>query len=758
MSLAEKLSDERRARLAAERLLEQKQAELHAANRKLGRHARQLSEEIVETRAEVRNVRDENQRLGSEITAANEKVALAERRLWLSIQAIQDGFAFFDADGMMIGANAAWLSLFDGLEEVVPGCSYVRMLQLATEEGLINTGDEPPAAWRARMIDRWQDAAPMPEVIRLFNDRFIRLITHRGHGGDVVNIAMDITKSVRYQARLREARERAEAANRAKSAFLANMSHEIRTPMNGVVGMAELLCDTDLTEDQKLYADTIRNSGEALLVIINDVLDYSKIEADKLDLHPRPFDLERCLHEVVTLLMPSARDKGLTLHVDYDVFLPTLFVGDQGRLRQILLNLIGNAVKFTAQGHVLVRVVGLPESGAGRVRLHVTVEDTGIGIPADKIALIFEEFSQVQDDRARAYEGTGLGLAISRRLIELMEGRLWVDSEEGRGSAFGFAITLPVAEGEVQDDSALPDLRLGRVLIVDDTEMNRTILSRQVEALGGTAICAASGAAALDALRQGADLMLTDHNMPDMDGLELVQAMRDAGHDVPVIMLSSNPGYADMDPARRHLAALLQRPTPRRVLFDALADLSPRAAVEPEEETGPMPTFVSRRHPPPEGRTRLRILAAEDNPTNRMVLERMIASADIDLRFAEDGEAAVQAWRDDPPDLILMDISMPRLDGTAATARIRAEEAATGRHVPIVAMTAHALDGDEDQFLSTGIDAYIPKPIRRDAVLAMIDRFRPLAGATADPSAAPDPEAADNDPPLLFRRSVAAAG
>ena len=316
MSLANRLAEERRARLAAERLLELKQAELSAANRKLGQHALALTKQIGQTQAEVATVRDENERVKSDLHVAHEKVEIAERRLWHSIQTIQDGFAFFDADSQMIGANTAYLSVFDEMEEMSPGVSYIRILQILTDEGIVNTEDLVPEAWRARMSARWLKPAPEPVVIRLWNDQYIKLIDQRGHEGDVVSLALNITSTVQYEADLKAARVRAEVANRAKSAFLANMSHEIRTPMNGVVGMAELLPDTELTKEQRLYTNTIRNSGDALLVIINDVLDYSKVEAEKLVLHPEPFDLERCIHEVVMLLQPSARDKGLTLMVD----------------------------------------------------------------------------------------------------------------------------------------------------------------------------------------------------------------------------------------------------------------------------------------------------------------------------------------------------------------------------------------------------------------------------------------------------------
>ncbi|MDQ2090974.1 response regulator [Marimonas arenosa] len=719
MNLASKLAEERRLRLAAERLLEQKQAELFAANRKLGLHARKLSHEIVETRAEVQTIRSEHEKIKSDLTVANQKVEIAERRLWHSIETIQDGFAFFDSDSKMIAANKAYLAVFDGLEDVGPGVSYVRVLQFLTDEGIVDLGDTLPAAWRKMMLDRWHKPTPEPIVLRLWNGEYVKVIDQRGHGGDIVTLALNISDTVRYEKELKRERRRAEEAARAKAAFLANMSHEIRTPMNGVVGMAELLCDTALDDEQQLFVDTIKNSGEALLVIINDILDYSKIEADKLVLRPEPFDLERTIHEIILLLQPAARDKGLDLAVDYDLFLPTGFIGDGGRIRQVLTNLIGNAVKFTLEGHVLVRVVGVQGEDSPETQLHVTIEDTGIGIAADKIGHIFGEFNQVEDDRNRQFEGTGLGLAISTKLIELMGGAIWVDSEEGKGSAFGFRITLAAT---ATPRTAVPTLpaALGRVIIVDDLEINRIILSKQLEVLGLTTVCCASGTEALELIDDGIDLVLTDHNMPEMDGLELAAELRRRGHTLPIAVLSSSTNFAEKDPAIGEVQALLQKPLLRSELFAGLQDIATSLAV-------PKDLPPSTRSPEAAPKRAMRVLAAEDNKTNQLVFRKMVKTLDIDLQFAGNGLEAVNLYKLFDPDLIFMDISMPKMDGKDATAEIRALERETDKHVTIVALTAHAMDSDREDFLAAGLDHYLTKPLRKAEIFAVIGEHCPEA-------------------------------
>ena len=780
MSLASKLAEERRARLAAERLLELKQAELSDANRKLGRHALALTKQIGKTQAEVANVRDENEKVKSDLSVAHEKVEVAERRLWHSIQTIQDGFAFFDAGSKLIGANTAYLALFDDIEEIRPGVAYKRILQVLTEEGLVNTEKLSPADWQQMMTDRWQALAPEPVVIRLWNDQYIKLIDQRGHGGDVVSLALNITSTVKYETKLRKARERAEAANRAKSAFLANMSHEIRTPMNGVVGMAELLNDTRLTEEQRLYASTIKNSGEALLVIINDVLDYSKIEADKLVLHPEPFDLERCIHEVVMLLQPTARDKGLQMLVDYDLFLPTRFEGDPGRIRQVLTNLAGNAVKFTKEGYVALRITGIPDPDGGECAIHVSIEDSGIGIPADKIDHIFGQFNQVEDERNRQFEGTGLGLAISQSLISLMGGEVWVESDEGVGSCFGFRVTLPMAKGQQAQQPPLP-AALKHVLVVDDLDVNREILQKQMQLLGVKATAAASGQEALDLMDGTVDLVITDHNMPEMDGLQLAAEMRTGRwQDTPVLLLTSNPSHVNDSPERKHLQGVMQKPVTREEMFAKLSEMGacipdrtlpalpqPGPAGGGEEEsfrarvrardaapagrasahcggparpaagpaamhetgTGSLTEIVAEVAPVP-ARSRdtlrqMRVLAAEDNKTNQLVFRKMVKDLNIEIRFADNGEEAVSAYQEFDPDLMFMDISMPRMDGKEATGKIRGIESQTGRHVQIVALTAHAMDGDSDGILAAGLDDYLTKPLRKGLIHERIRAHQP---------------------------------
>ena len=638
-----------------------------------------------------------------------------QMRIWAAIEAIPDGFVLYDREERLLTCNQRYRDIYHASAPAMePGAKFEDILRFGLVQGQHNDAVGREEDWIAERLRQHRAATGTFEQ-QLSDGRWVRAHDHATPDGGRVGLRVDITQLKEHETALDTARQAAEAANRAKSAFLANMSHEIRTPMNGVVGMAELLCDTALTEEQRLFAETIRSSGEALLVIINDILDYSKIEAERLTLRPEPFDLERTIHEVTMLLQPRAREKGIDLMIDFDMFLPTRFVGDPGRLRQVLTNLIGSAVKFTEAGHVLTRIVGV-EAEDGRQTLHVTVEDTGIGVAPAYLDHIFGEFNQVEDERNRKFEGTGLGLAITRRLIEHMGGAVWVDSELGLGSSFGFRVTLPVAE---ESGSVQIPVSVRRVLAVDDQFINRTILERQLTPCGIQVTLCRSGAEALERLAQDADydVILTDHEMPDMDGLALLRRLRADGCRLPVLLLTSNPAALRDEDA--DFAGMLQKPILRAELYRRLQSLTTEQAAKIVLQAPVIATELRQ----------MRVLAAEDNRTNQLVFQKMVKSLDIDLVFADNGRIAVEKFQSFRPDIIFMDISMPEMDGKEAARAIRALEGGAA-HVPILALTAHAMDGDAEAILAAGIDEYLTKPLRKIAIEgALVQHCPPAARA-----------------------------
>lgn len=573
----------------------------------------------------------------------------------------------------------------------------------------------------------------------------------------------------------KKALEKAQAADKAKSEFLATMSHEIRTPMNGVLGMAELLSKTELNTRQKTFADVIIKSGNALLTIINDILDFSKIEAAQLKLIEAPFNLVESIEDVGALMSSRAAEKNIELILGIDPKTPEMVMGDCGRLRQILTNLIGNAVKFTEVGHVLVRTTCKiidDEAGDKSARIKIEIEDTGIGIPEDRVTHVFEKFSQVDGSTTRKHEGTGLGLAISARLVALMGGKIRVSSRLNYGSNFNFTIDLPIeADAELDPAETNVNISGARILVIDDNAINRTILTEQLTGWGHECVAVESGPVGIKFLEYSnqqhqapVDLVVLDFHMPEMNGADVVKTVRTTQgiSDTPILILSSVDQAHELEqlsdanieghlskPARSKLLkstiGSIVNKSKRQQLLSANQQAMELGSLKPGESTivhkieAPLTEPIIQASEPvimpitevsqdtklqEPDRVGLTVLVAEDNPVNQIVFSEALKQIDLDFEIANDGREAVALWREKAPRVIVMDVSMPHMNGHEATREIRRVEEAEGLpHTPIIAVTAHAMKTDEQNCRDAGMDDYMTKPISPEMLNTKISNW-----------------------------------
>jgi two-component system sensor histidine kinase/response regulator len=635
---------------------------------------------------------------------------------------IEDGCFVVDLRGAYVYVNDAYCRMFGFNKDQVLGQNFqatsvnpARNRKLKELYGRVYATGEPVKAFEYEVNRPNSPVRYCEQSVSLDRDASGRTV-------GFIGVMRDVTARKRVEADLATAKEAAESANRAKSEFLANMSHEIRTPMNGVIGMTALVLDTEVTAFQRECLLTVTSSAETLLTILNDILDFSKIESRKLECEAVPFSLRDVVADAMKPLAVRAEQKGLELMFDVAPRVPAAIVGDPGRLRQVLTNLVGNGIKFTERGHVVVSVQE-DARGEGCTLLHFSVTDTGIGIPADKHATIFEAFSQADGSTTRRFGGTGLGLTISSTLVHMMGGRIWIDSEPGLGSTFHFTVSLGLAEAAaiVRDESRLAHIR---VLIIDDNPVNRRILEAQVSTWHMEPRVVDGGRAALDALAEAArdghpfPMILLDAQMPDVDGFSVAEQIgqRPGLTGTTIMMLSSSRSEAEIIRCRQlGITEYLTKPIKSADLLDAIC-----RSLEPTAAASPVLMNATRPAAPPAARV-MKVLVAEDNVVNQRVAMGLLTRRGHQVTIANNGLEAVAALERDSYDLVLMDVQMPEMGGYAATAAIRERERRTGGHQRIVAMTAHAMSGDRERCLAAGMDGYLSKPLAAHTLFSVVE-------------------------------------
>ena len=725
------------------------------------------SQEELEHRVEQRT---------AELAVAQDENVRQTERTRRVIETATDAFVAMDDNGTIVDWNPAAESTFGWTSEEAIGQTVAALLvpeelRNAHTTGLqryLTTGEGPVLGNTIEVTALHKDGREIPVELNINPLKSKREVRFNA-------FVRDISQRKDAEKQLHVAKEAAEAASRAKSDFLANMSHEIRTPMNAVLGMSELMLDTEIDETQRSYLQTVMESAEHLMIIINEILDFSRIEAGRVELETHPFNLREALGDTMKVFAFRAHRKGLEIACRVAVNVPNGVVGDVARLRQIIINLVGNAIKFTSEGEVLLDVSLQSPVVDNSAKLRFSIRDTGIGIPPDRIERVFDSFTQADNSTTRNFGGTGLGLTISKQLVELMGGEISAESREGEGSTFSFTLPVKVAEDSASfQPAALLDVAGVRILVVDDNKTNCQIVSELLRPFGVQCTSVFSAESALHRIErahrgnQPYQLVLTDLHMPEMDGLELVAKIRElAAIDQPeIIMLTSGerPGDAAL---RKQLgvAACLMKPVKQSELIDELSKClgsqQPVSSEDIEIKDENLPVI-----------SRQRILVAEDGEANRMLLEILLTKWGHTAKFAVNGLAAVEKFGSDAFDLILMDVEMPEMDGFQATQRIREMEAKSQADVaiPIIALTAHAMQGDRQRCLDAGMNDYVTKPIRKrdlmDAIARVVDgralpplpNVLPNNGSTTRPAPTDNETVnSDNSPPAKSRFDISTA-